>query len=436
MDWFRILIIFAGILAFFLVIIPANAEPELTLTPFHATYERSRNDNPRIASALAFAYDKQQDVLELTSASLHQPIDVAYHQEMLLYLRNLKADGSTARPEAAPFTAERYGQLLRQIKQARELQESVQSALGSKAIAWEEKKKALDEILAAYTAGGDALSSAPIDVVLRRTGVFFKPYFTSYRTHYPQSSSFMLAAQWWRPAMLEAQLLTQNGPRQESFQGETDCTFFSQVLERRPGRLLLMREVAPSFCRLSPAMCNISDNLHLLQGIVYDILSYKGWDMEQKKAELLRITQAMQPHAGDEKLVRKFRLAHKRVDPRMYYPWMKRSEGDITRIMEEMLEEVAAQLVPKKKERAAHLKALTGQMMMKLRPGLEKGEYEGSLYEALLQTTPQLKGTDGKNSGEPSPDSLIEVMAKGWKRKYATLPDLQVVSLGGTALKK
>jgi hypothetical protein len=70
---------------------------------------------------------------------------------------------------------------------------------------------------------------------------------------------------------------------------------------------------------MSPASGNIFDNLHMLHGIAYDIFSYEGWDEDQKRAEIYRVIEAMSYQPSDEKLVRKFKIPHPDMDPRVYY---------------------------------------------------------------------------------------------------------------------
>ncbi len=49
----------------------------------------------------------------------------------------------------------------------------------------------------------------------------------------------------------------------------------------------------PRYARMSPESANIFDNLHMLHGIAYSILAYPGWSIEEKRAEMYRVIEAM-----------------------------------------------------------------------------------------------------------------------------------------------
>ena len=69
-------------------------------------------------------------------------------------------------------------------------------------------------------------------------------------------------------------------------------------------------QMMPRYSSTSPESANIFDNLHILHGIVYDILAFEGWTLEEKRAELYRVLDAMAYQPGDEKLARKFKEMH------------------------------------------------------------------------------------------------------------------------------
>ena len=136
-----------------------------------------------------------------------------------------------------------------------------------------------------------------------------KPYFGYFRNNYPESNNFFYAAHWWHPAIYEAQMIAGNGPAQPQVVMQTDKVLYGEVLKDRPLRMLLSREMMPRYSQMSPESANIFDNLHMLHGIAYDILAYEGWTIEEQKAEIYRVIDAMGYQPGDEKLAMKFSLA-------------------------------------------------------------------------------------------------------------------------------
>jgi hypothetical protein len=272
-------------------------------------------------------------------------------------------------------------------------------------------------------------SPAPLDVTMRRAGVMMKPYTTWFRNYYPKSNNFFFVAHWWHPAIYEAQMLAGNGPEQDRMVKETDQTMFSQVLYDRPQVMFLSREMMPRYSRMSPESANIFDNLHMLHGIAYDILAYEGWTVEEKKEELYRVIKAMSYQPGDEKLARKFTTPHPDMDPRIYEPWMKGVEGEMNRIMFEMLDEMMPLMMPEKPD-SQSMASMKEQVWKKLTPGMQEGELPGSLMDALKTIMPQMKMMPESMEPGKTPHKIIDAMLKGWQEKYGKMPDVEPLSMG------
>jgi hypothetical protein len=226
-----------------------------------------------------------------------------------------------------------------------------------------------------------------------------------------------------------------NGPVQEEVVRATDQTFYNEVLKTRPQRMMLSREMMPRYSRLSPESANIFDNLHMLHGIVYDILAYEGWTLEQKRAELYRVVEAMSYQPGDEKLARKFKTPHPATDPRRYEDWMRGAEGEMGRIMMEMHEEMMPMHMPEGKTMSPEMKEkMMAQVKMKLAPGMQDGEIEGSLHDAMMKLMPDMKmDMEGMKPGKVS-HHMVEMMLKGWREKYGNMPDIEPMPMNNEPL--
>ena len=243
-------------------------------------------------------------------------------------------------------------------------------------------------------------------------------------------------------------------------------------------RMLLSRELSPRYSRLSPETANVFDNLHMLHGITYDIFAYDGWTVKEKRAELYRVLDAMSYQSGDEKWVRKFELSKPDVNPLDYDAWSQDSDGEMTRMMLEMLDEMMPMMManhhstvqqgndthhkmPKEKdsemmdhsgmshmEHAQMMKhqemtsehhsgshhssmhqKLKEQLHLKLTPGIQDGELSGSFMDAMMQLMPQMHmNHDGMEAGQINP-MMVNTMLKGWQDKYSDLPDVAVMPM-------
>lgn len=296
--------------------------------------------------------------------------------------------------------------------------------MAERSIPWDEKKEWTDRAVRYYLDKFDIpRSPAPLDVTLRRAAVMMKPYTSLFRNNYPRSNNFFFAAHWWHPAIYEAQMIGGNGSTQEETVRETDRTLFNQVLKDRPQRMLLSREMMPRYSRMSPESANIFDNLHMLHGIAYDLLSYEGWSVEQKRDERYRVIRAMSYQPGDEKLACKFATPHPEVDPRVYEPWMKGTEGEMNRIMMEMMEEMMPLMMPESPD--PQMKArMMEQFRKKMTPGMQEGEEPGSLMDALKKVMPGMQMSPESMEPGKTPQKMIDAMMKGWREKYGAMPDI------------
>ncbi|MFT3787954.1 MAG: hypothetical protein QM770_17590 [Tepidisphaeraceae bacterium] len=400
---------------------------------FNTNFFYRHNEAFRIGAAIHFAHGRQHDVLLKTPLSDHAAVDDRTHADFEEFTRKLKAKTEPKMDLYAPYTGRAMWDVFRAIDWTHAHHEVTYDILSDAGIPWREKasytKRASDYYLR-DAIEGIARSCAPLDVTMRRAGVMMKPYFSYFRNYYPKCNNYFYAAHWWHPVIYEAQMIGGNGPAQDQMVKETDRTFFEQVLSDPPLRMLLSRENMPRYSRMSPESANIFDNLHMFHGIIYDLMSYDPWTIEEKRAEAYRVIKAMSYQPGDEKLARKFRLPHPDMDPRVYEPWMKTPEGEMGRIMTEMHEEMMPLMMP---DGATTMPAEThermkAQMKMKLTPGVQDGEIDGSLHDAMMKVMPNMKMTpqmqEGLKPGK-TPQMMIDAMLAGWNKKYGDLPDIE-----------
>jgi hypothetical protein len=76
-------------------------------------------------------------------------------------------------------------------------------------------------------------------------------------------STFFFVAHWWHPVIYEAQMIGGNDAEQETAIQATEVNL-AEVLEARPQRMLLTRELMPRYAELSPESGNIFDALQIL----------------------------------------------------------------------------------------------------------------------------------------------------------------------------
>ena len=397
--------------------------------PYNIEFYKRHEESYRNSAAIHFAHGKQHDILQLTPLhdSPHQDgkadaefVDMIYHPPV----------NEPVMEYWAPYTARTIWKLYRAIDWTHMHHEQTYDILSDKSIAWSEKKAWTDRAVDYYLhreLEGIPRSPAPLDVTMRRAAVMMKPYFAYFRNKYPHSNNFFYAAHWWHPVIYEAQMLGGNGEKQDEMVDQTNQTFYREVLRDRPKRMLLSREAMPRYSRMSPESANIFDNLHMLHGIAYDLLAYEGWTVEEKRKEMYRVIKAMSYQPGDEQLARKFKV-HPDIDPRVYSDWMKGAEGDMNRIMREMMEEMMPMMMPQGMSPDMREKVMA-QFRMKLSPGMQEAEMEGSLHDALHKLMPGMKMMPESMKPGESSAKMVEVMLDGWRHKYGGMPDIEPISM-------
>lgn len=390
------------------------------------------NDAYRSGAALHVSHGAQHDVLLRRGEEDPAQVDRDFEQFSLRHVSHPPRTEPT-QEYYAPYTARSLWRLLRTIEWTHILHEATYDVLASQLVPWDQKGVQLQRMVDHYLTANDvALSCAPLDLVMRRTGVMMKPYFTVFRTAYPGSNNFFYAAHWWHPAIYEAMMIGGPGQAQDAAVDEIEAVFKQQVLSNRPMRMLLSREVMPRYARLSPQSANIFDSLHMLHGIVYDILAYQGWSLEQKHDEIYRVLHAMANRPGDERLARKFPLPHPDLDPRRYEAWMRAGPGEMGRIMIEMHDD----MMPPGDDpmsKTAHEK-MTAILKDKLMPGRTGSEPPGSFMDALMQQMPE-KPMPMSPAHEPgkSDQHMTQMMVDAWMKRSADIPNAPDFPLSETS---
>ena len=398
--------------------------------PYNFDFYRRHNAAYRFGAAIHFAHGKAHDVPQLTPLDRASEVDRQFDAEMVHYVH------STPRIEPhmeywGPHTGLFVWDLYRAIDWTHMHHEQTYDILSSREIPWAEKAKWTDRSVEYYLKWIDIpRSTAPLDVTMRRAGTMMKPYFAYFRTYYPESAKFFYVAHWWHPAIYEAQMMGGNDEEQHEAVQSTHKLTHTQVLNDRPKRMLLSREMMPRYSRMSPESANIFDNLHMLHGIAYSILSYPHYTEAEKRDELYRVIEAMKEQPGDRELARKFPLPKPDMDPRVYEDWMKsvRSPGlGMNEIMAEMLREMwpkmshdgAAEPPPEVWE----------QFWLKVEPGMQPGEKPGSLHEAIMAVYPNMKMNKEAMKPGKSPKKMVKAMLKGWREKHGKMPPVPPLSL-------
>lgn len=392
--------------------------------PYNTAMFHRHNSSYRYSAAFHYHHGRQHDVLQLTPLDQHTEVDQRFNIDVTAFTLEQKAHTEPSMELFGPYVARMAYRVYRAIDWTHMHHEETYDILSEKGIAWSEKQRWTERAVRYYLEKnrGVARSVAPLDVTMRRAAVMMKPYFTYYRNYYPESNNYAYVAHWWHPVIYEAMMLGGNGPAQDSMVEAADRTMLAQVFKDRPQRMLLSRELMPRYSRMSPESANIFDNLHMLHGIVYDILAYEGWTPAQKRAELYRFIDAMSYQPGDEKLARKFREPHPDMDPRVYEAWMQGTAGEMTRIMREMMDEMMPMMMPEMTPEM-HEQVLA-QFKMKMTPGMQPGEIPGSLHDALMKMMPNMRMMSGSTEPGLTPTMMVSTMLRGWQEKYGDLPDI------------
>lgn len=377
----------------------------------------------RVGAALHFSHAKQHDVLLLTPLSKHATFDAEFDAESVQMAKSPPHTEPT-QELFAPYTARAMWKVLRAIDWTHMLHEQTYDIMSDDDIPWPRKQEYLDRAVRYYLDKNEvAFSPAPLDITMRRAAVMMKPYTTMFRTHYPRSNNFFYAAHWWHPIIYEAMMVAGNGRAQDESVDSTSPVFFEQVLPRRPMRMLLAREIMPRYARLSPQSANAFDNLHMFHGIVYDVLAYEGWSIDEKRAELYRVIEALGHQPGDEQLARKFSTPRGEIDPHRYEDWMVSTEGEMNRIMMEMMDEMMPSMMPGGMSEQMHQQHMAV-MKAKLAPGLGPDEHPGSIMDAMKAVMPDMKMSPASMAPGQVDPKMVEIMLAGWRAKYSQMPDI------------
>lgn len=455
----------SAILAIGLTSEPSRSEKRNSIahprTPYQFSFYKRHRPSYRVAGALHFAHSKLHDVLLLTSFERHAEEDAKFYEEVLAFYKKPPRIEPTMELYA-PYAARATWRLFRTIDSVHLLHEMTEDVMSDQDIPWQEKEEVLKEVYEYYksTYQDITLSPAPLDVTMRRAAVMMKPYFSLTRNYYPKNNNFFYAAHWWHPAVYESMMIGGNDREQDMMIEKMEEVFSSQVIPNPPQRMILSREGSPRYSRLSPETANIFDNLHMLHGITYDIFAYDGWTIEQKRAELYRVLDAMSYQPGDEKLVRKFTTPKPDFNPLVYDDWIKSSEGAMTKMMMEMLSEMMPAMMQhhggmhsgmhsdhemspamehdggmhndhgmSPEMHKMHQK-LMAQLKLKLTPGIQEGEIAGSFMEAMKAIMPNMSMSPEAMQPGVAPQMMTEAMLKGWQEKYGNLPDIEGQTMG------
>ena len=388
----------------------------------------------RSGAALHISHGAQHDVLLVHGDENPATVDQDYEKFSLAQLMDPPCTEPT-QEYYAPYAARTMWRLMRTIEWTHILHEATYDVLASPLVPWDQKSTQLKRMVDHYLTVNDvALSCAPLDLVMRRASVMMKPYFSVFRTTYPRSNNFFYAAHWWHPAIYEAMMIGGNGQAQDAAVNEVEAIFKRDVLIKRPMRMLLSREVMPRYAQLSPESANAFDNLHMLHGIVYDILAYQPWTVSEKHDEIYRVLEAMAYQPGDERLARKFPLPHPEQDPRRYDDWMREGPGEMGRMMLEMHEE----MMPPgddPKSKAAHEKMI-GILKDKLMPGRTGSEPAGSFMDATAMLMPEMPMpmSPAHMAGKSDP-RMVKMMTDAWMAKATAMADVPVYPMTTPAMK-
>lgn len=395
--------------------------------PYNLAFYRRHNAAYRIAAGMHFFHSKQHDLLERTPLSEAERYDALMDREATKALRD-PPRLEPGMPYYSEYVDRAMHRLFRTIDWTHVHHEQTYDILACAQIPWSEKKAWTDRAVQDYLNAeqpGVPRSCAPLDVTMRRAGVMSKPYFTYFRNRYPLSQSLFYVAHWWHPAIYEAMMRSGNGPMQER-RVKQQIGVMLGMLDDRPQRMILSRELMPRYARLSPESANIFDNLHMLHGITYDLLAYEGWSIDDKRKELYRVIEAMAYQPGDEALARKFSLPDPDVDPAVYSAVLKAPSGAMSQIMEEMME-MMPMMMPHamQDEHGRMMKAAQQKMML----GEAPGEAPGSFHDALMSVMPNMQMPPGATDPGIGNPQMMGAMLEGWRSHHGSMADLPSIDM-------
>jgi hypothetical protein len=386
---------------------------------YNNAFFHRHNDAFRTSAAIHYSHGKAHDVLQLTDIANSNNLDVETDRDFSSVLKGrMRMEPSMML--FGPHTGQGAWKLYLAIDWTHHHHEQTYDILSDADIPWSKKADVTCDAVDYYLARSDAARSpAPLDLTMRRAAVMMKPYFTYFRNKYPRTNNFFYVAHWWHPAIYEAQMIGGNDAEQDAVIAEVQRRL-DQAMTERPERMLLSREMMPRYARMSPESANIFDNLHMLHGIAYDIMAYEGWSIDQKRAELYRVVDAMSEQPGDRELAKAFDVPHPDMDPRQYEPWMRTVEGSMSEIMIGMMAEMWPMMSPDGAEQPPEM--IREQMKKKLTPGMQPEEFDGSLHDALMKLEPNMK-MDAEGMKPGVTPKMASMMVEKWKSKRG--PDVR-----------
>lgn len=385
---------------------------------YNLAFYRRHNPSFRTGAAIHFSHAKQHDVLVLTPLAEAARHDERFDRECVAWVM----DPPRMEPKMmyyGPHVGQAAWRLYFAIDWTHAHHEQTYDILSDGDVAWQDKARVTREAVDYYLAkSARARSPAPLELTMRRAAVMMKPYFGAFRNQYPRSATFFYFAHWWHPAIYEAMMLAGNDAEQKSAVDRVQA-LIPEVMRDRPQRMLLSREVMPRYARLSPESANIFDNLHMLHGIAYAILAYEGWSIDQQRAELYRVVDAMAEQPGDRELATAFDIPHPEMTPFTYEAWMKGYEGSMNQIMEDMMSGMWPMMSPDGSNQVPA--AVMDQLRMKLTPDMQPGEQPGSLHDAVMALVPDMKmDMEGMKPG--ATPKMASMMADKWREQAMRKP--------------
>lgn len=369
-------------------------------------------------AAIHAAHGGAHDLAHVTDPEERKKKDQKFRDRMVKLTLSEKCNNGPKSETYGPLTAQFAFDLFRAIDWTHIHHEQTYDIMSDKDIPPEEKQKWNERSVKYYLEKFDIPRSiAPLEVTMRRAGVMMKPYFSHFRNYFPETNLFFWVAHWWHPAIYEAQHLGMKDGTQKEKVAQADG-LINEFFKDPPKRMILSRELMPRYTQMNPMSANIFDNLHMLHGIAYDILTYPKWSAEEKRKEIYRVLKAMQYRKGDEKYVRAFKMEHPDTDPTKKEPWMVSQEGAMNSIMKEMMEEMMPMMMPEISE--TKKKEVMDQFRMKMGPRMEPGEHDGSLHDALMKVYPEMVMTEeSKEAMKPGKASkhMVDMMLSKWEKK-------------------
>lgn len=364
------------------------------------------------------AHGGAHDLAHTTEPSERAKKDKSFRDEMVQLTLSEKCNNGPKSETYGPLTSQFAYELFRTIDWTHIHHEQTYDIMSDGDITSDKKQEWNERSVQYYLKNFDIPRSiAPLEVTMRRAAVMMKPYFTHFRNYFPETNLFFWVAHWWHPAIYEAQFIGMKDNTQKEKVEKADG-LITDFFQDPPKRMILSRELMPRYTQMNPMSANIFDNLHMLHGIAYDILTYPKWSAEEKRVELYRVIEAMKYHKGDEKYVRQFHIDHPDTDPTKKESWMVSQDGAMNTIMKEMMEEMMPMMMPNISE--TKKKEVMNQFKMKMGPRMEPGEEEGSLHDALMKVYPEMIMTEeSKEAMKPGKVSqmMVDMMLSKWEKK-------------------